>query len=838
MPAADPAPIHQWLRLLHVPGTPVEVRCFDANGIYGLGLFDDHRALAAAIARGNGTLNTYISLQRLRSDLALRRHYDPARTGTRARNELGTPGPATKDADVIAYQWLPIDLDPIRDPDTAATDVEHVAALAHARTIREHLTRLGWPQPIVASSGNGTYVLYHIALPVEDADLVRRVLEAIKQQVPSTAVKLDTSMANPSRIIRVMGLLNMKGPSTTERPHRVATVVEVPPRVELVAAAQLVALAGPIPARGRPTAGRGYDPIDVVALVKAAGMYDRPGPLGSGKHYLLRCHQEAVHSARLKRRSTTVCLWEPKEPGGPWRYADQRNHCQDATIADLLRHLGIRPRPPVRDETEAGGTVTQGDLEAKADPDPADALAAAGLAHAEADAAPHAPAPDPPPRGPGGSRTGPAGDPKTEAAGPNPGVPGAIHVAPYAFTDAFPAEHFVSRLIRYAAERTDAAHEYHEAAALVGLAAATPGLRVRLGPYPRGLPTNLYVLLIGESTRSRKSTSSEIAQDLHLRALPRHRLPDLVSPEGFTEELAAHPDDGTVWYLDEFGGLLDKLHHAKYLAGLREALLTLYGGPERYRLQRHSKRIKGGATVEDADQVDRPHLSILGATTPAVFQILEPADVLSGLLPRFAIVMPGSKPARKPFYALSTGDEIERNALVKWLQGLHEWARTQAQGVDMAPDGLHILDTFAAQIESLAATSSDHIKVMLERLSPMAIKVAILAAAGHPGVVGADRLIVTAEDARAAIHVCGRWQASALSFANRVGESRFERNLQRCLQVMEMRPRLGRRIIARSTHLDKKTLDLVEATLVDRGEINVERVETGGRPGIVWERAG
>jgi hypothetical protein len=288
MSAADLAPIRTWLRLLHVPETPVEVRCFDVDGIYGLGLFDDHTKLAAAIARGSGSLNTYITLQRLCSDLALRRHYDPAKTETRPRNVLGTAGPAAKDTDVIAYQWLPIDLDPIREPDTAATVAEQAAAFDHAGTIRESLASLGWPQPVFASSGNGAYLLYRIVVPVEDADLVRRVLEAIKQQVPSRTVKLDTSMANPSRIIRVMGLLNMKGPNTAERPHRVAAVVEAPEAVALVAREQLVALAAPIPATPvPPIAGRGYEPIDVVALVKAAGIYDRPGPLGSGKHYRL-----------------------------------------------------------------------------------------------------------------------------------------------------------------------------------------------------------------------------------------------------------------------------------------------------------------------------------------------------------------------------------------------------------------------------------------------------------------------------------------------------------------------------------------------------------------------
>jgi hypothetical protein len=58
-----------------------------------------------------------------------------------------------------------------------------------------------------------------------------------------------------------------------------------------------------------------------------------------------------------------VALWEPKEPGAPWRYKDQRDHCQDATIADLLRYLGARPTPPGRDDDQAGRTATEADFE-------------------------------------------------------------------------------------------------------------------------------------------------------------------------------------------------------------------------------------------------------------------------------------------------------------------------------------------------------------------------------------------------------------------------------------------------------------------------------------------
>ena len=60
------------------------------------------------------------------------------------------------------------------------------------------------------------------------------------------------------------------------------------------------------------------------------------------------------------------------------------------------------------------------------------------------------------------------------------------------------------------------------------------------------------------------------------------------------------PGDSGTWFVDEIGDYLDKLHHAKFLAGMRGLLLTVYGGKD-YRYSRHSKRVKGGATVTDED---------------------------------------------------------------------------------------------------------------------------------------------------------------------------------------------------------------------------------------------
>jgi hypothetical protein len=242
--------------------------------------------------------------------------------------------------------------------------------------------------------------------------------------------------------------------------------------------------------------------------------------------------------------------------------------------------------------------------------------------------------------------------------------------APYAFAPVVTAGHFLAKYIAYASARTDAAHELHEAAGLVLLAAATPNVRAMLAPYPGGLGTNLNVVLVGDSTLTRKSTVRAIAEDLHDAVIPGGRLAELTSPEALIEQLAGRPADSTTWVVDEMSDLLEKLHHAKHMAGLRGLLLTVYDGRD-YRYSRHSKRSKHGEKIEDEDEIRAPHLSVFGATTPSVFEILTPADVRSGLLPRFAIVMPTRKPGRQPFYGVKGWSEDRRAPLTAALLALY-----------------------------------------------------------------------------------------------------------------------------------------------------------------------
>jgi hypothetical protein len=407
---------------------------------------------------------------------------------------------------------------------------------------------------------------------------------------------------------------------------------------------------------------------------------------------------------------------------------------------------------------------------------------------------------------------------------------------PYTFTPPVPAGHFLADYIAYASARTDAPHEYHEAAGLALLASATAGVKARLRPYPHGLGTNLYMLLLGPSTTWRKSTAKDIARDIHDAVIPNGSLADLTSPEGFLEQLAARSGEASTWFVDEVGDLLDKLHHAKFMAGLKGALLQLYDGRD-YRYTRHSKRAKGGQREQDEDFVRDPHLSILGLGTEALFDGLTSTDLTTGLLIRFAIVAPARKPPRRGFDEAPPELADRRQALTRRLHAVFAWCLAGSPAVVFAPGALARLDRFAARGEHDAAELEERQRAMLQRLDAMVIKLSMLCAAGRSDATAQAQLVVEPRDVEAATTIATRWRRDAVSFAERIGETEFERAVGRALRIAERRKGpVNRRDIARAVHIPKRMLDDVEATLTDRGLIRVERRERRGTQTLVtWE---
>jgi len=208
---------------LFAPGQVAELRALDAvtrewrrpHTISGY--FDDWEKLAAAAA-GIRARGIYVTLNPVNPALL-------ARALNRLR-DINSGDPATGDGDIVARRWLPIDCDPVRPTGISATAAEHDLARARAREIRDYLGTWGWPEPLLADSGNGAHLLYRVDLPVDDGGLVAGALAALAFRFTDALVVVDEKNFNPARIWKLYGTVAAKGDHTPERPHRLSRLVE------------------------------------------------------------------------------------------------------------------------------------------------------------------------------------------------------------------------------------------------------------------------------------------------------------------------------------------------------------------------------------------------------------------------------------------------------------------------------------------------------------------------------------------------------------------------------------------------------------------------------------
>lgn len=395
----------------------------------------------------------------------------------------------------------------------------------------------------------------------------------------------------------------------------------------------------------------------------------------------------------------------------------------------------------------------------------------------------------------------------------------------YSFSSAFPDDHFVAEYIRYASQMTDASHEYHEACALALLAMATPHLVGEFAQYPRGLRTNLYTLLLGPTTSSRKSTAKDLAADFATLVWPGVALASKATPEAFVQELAEHTKRPSVWCIDEFAKMLVQLHKRDFMHGLSGVLLEVYGGGD-YTYRR---------TTKPPVIITAPHLTIVACCTETIFEKLHEDDVLDGLLPRFAVVYPDDKPARKPFYTVNPDLRVAKAALASRLSAIspsRDATGTVVEAdrvVGFAPDALRLIDEFAAEQEQKSGA-------MFRRLAPMALKLAMLSAAGHALVL--NPMVVQESDAESAVAVARRWSSGADRFQAQLSEGYHMRLVRRVLKLMwekgHQNAQVSRRALARRTNLSAEDLTKIGRTLEDRGHIAIERAGQSNNPLIVW----
>jgi hypothetical protein len=210
---------------------------------------------------------------------------------------------------------------------------------------------------------------------------------------------------------------------------------------------------------------------------------------------------------------------------------------------------------------------------------------------------------------------------------------------------------FIESYVDYASDLTDAPEIYHQVLGLNLLSLAVG--RSPISITPNQLYPNMWVVLIGLSGVSRKSSAMKLANSI----LPEQKkpLPNDFSPESLQQALSEQPQ-GLIWK-EEIGGFLENIKKKDYMSGTADLLCQLFDCPASYNRRLRSINFS----------LKNVCFNIVGATTPSRFMAtVKLSDYESGFAARLLPVV-GVKTKslrRRKFYLV---DNKKRDALrVVW----------------------------------------------------------------------------------------------------------------------------------------------------------------------------
>jgi archaellum biogenesis ATPase FlaH len=271
------------------------------------GYFKDVETLLTAFEKVDlRNTNVYVTLHCLKDELYARQQSDHFLAGANS----------TQDSEVIGYEWLFIDLDPVRPTGISSSDAELQEAYKTARLVVMYLKDHGFEEPVKGISGNGAHLLYKIQLRnnEENKTLVERCLKALAMLFDNEKVKVDVSNFNPSRVCKLYGTLAQKGTNKKDRPFRFSRIIGDVKDIKPTDKVYLERLAAELPDEViKPTRLNNYNTseFDVEDWMSGHGIKYKALPFKGGTKYILdECPFDHSHTApdSMVTKSSTGAL--------------------------------------------------------------------------------------------------------------------------------------------------------------------------------------------------------------------------------------------------------------------------------------------------------------------------------------------------------------------------------------------------------------------------------------------------------------------------------------------------------------------------------------------------
>lgn len=399
---------------------------------------------------------------------------------------------------------------------------------------------------------------------------------------------------------------------------------------------------------------------------------------------------------------------------------------------------------------------------------------------------------------------------------------------------------FIERYQTWAKALGDAAPQYHLAGAFVILTSILSGAVSLPTSFGRITP-NLWFMILADTTLTRKSTAMDLAMDLLEKIDDGALLATDGSLEGMLTALATRADRPSVFFRDEFSGLLEAITKKDYMAGMAEMLTKLYDGKTMKRLLR-----------KEVIEVRNPILVLFaGGIKEKICSMLTYENVSSGFMPRFIFFTAESDPSKlQPLGPPTEESDNGKGVILEELQGLADhyhqsimtelpkvvgakvamqrkwdatltpeaWARYNQLEMGMVEDGLK-------------SERPDIMTPVNDRLSKSMLKAAVLIAASR---TLAERVVVEEIDILRAIYYGQQWKMHANIVMMSVGKGTLEKQIDTVSRLAEKTPGVTRSAIMQWMHLTAQQANALFDTMDQRGLI-IRRKE--GRTERLWPLA-
>jgi hypothetical protein len=219
---------------------------------------------------------------------------------------------------------------------------------------------------------------------------------------------------------------------------------------------------------------------------------------------------------------------------------------------------------------------------------------------------------------------------------------------------------FIDKYVDWASKKTDAANEYQIASAFTVLSSAFSDTGHAVPKYGK-MGLNLWFMILGETTRSRKSTSRQ----LMLRVVREYEkfagyqidVGSDVTAEGLVKLLSGRDKQTSLFHRDEVQGMFKDFINKTYMATAAERFTELYDGHVPVVVRSTGGSMPGRGM--QSERAETNFLMYLMGITSKTADVLTTEYFRSGFLARFIYVIADAPDRSYETEAIQQADEVE-----------------------------------------------------------------------------------------------------------------------------------------------------------------------------------